>query len=1238
MDTNFRVVCVNQESGKDIVECLQSSHQLPCRTLSFVASHLRNGCNQLGIVIETDLKLNGRVSFEDCESLSITSLDAGNEVQVTRNGSGPCGLQFSRVTNLTISGLTIFDCEHFVDEDLVNMPDRSATVLVHQCTSLSIRDISISNISNGTGLVISDINGVNTIEGSNFTDTKSVVSTETANLFAGGIHMEFTEKKTKETNVSVRSCHIANNDQSINNQVDPRQSLLPDLSVLYGYGTGGGMGILFLNSTMVNVSVESCRFTHNKAISGGGLYTHFQGDATENYVTIKDTTFKKNEANAGGGLTVGVGKLKNNRTFNKVSVVNTTFLRNKARYGGGTALFAIHSTVYTKQRKQMLYFFDCTWTNNTAHFSAAVDISAFQFDHFNFGFLPLPKFRQCIFDNNRVKSGSKDNITKYKNSGVVSVTSFEVQFEGRNSFTNNKYSALLLTSATLIMEDGTEMIFDGNEGLNGGALAMYGFSSLKAHDDCSLVFHNNFAHKYGGGIYFEPFDQREFIAGQSCFIQYIGNHNVSTRNYSFTFTNNSANLGGKSIFSASFYSCFYAYLGSLKRHNLTSFFKKIGHFQFDDNSMNNISVLATEGNYFVTKKGKQSLQARPGIPLNIPLNVVDELNQSTNTLIGLEIKKKSKKHKPNFFYFSHNTTRVYGNPGEVFQLTFNAQNTRNSYYNGISVTLVDCTPGYIFDDEKRLCKCSADDDTTAYNGIPKCNSTLFRAYIQSEQWAGYFESAFYTGPCPFELCAINTNPERLHLLPIDNNASLIKMMCGESKKGRLCGKCGDGYSAYFHSNSHKCGPKDGLCSLSPLFFVLSEILPIIILFMLVIHFNVSFTAGGITGFVLFSQMLVVTPINFGKVLYNDTTLTVKYLKVFQTGYTLIYNVFDFNFFSIDQLSFCLWEGASMMDALVVKYITTLFTLALICVLIRIMNSRWYMKRNKRDTPKSVVHGFSAFLVLFYSQCASVTFEILNYNTISSNRKALVRQIKVTHYGSMDYFSNEHLVYAIPALFFLVFFVAFPPLLLLLYPLILQLLALCRLSEHPVTVTVLRALQVHRIVPLFDSFQSCYRNRVRFFAGLYFVYKVAILGFRSFYNNSTSFLVANVAAFVIMLGIHAIFQPYKQRSHNIIDACLFLNLGIINSVNIYTNYMARSTNVSVLPSLQQHWIMVGSIIQVVLIYTPFVVFIIWCINTLIKKRRRKQYQRLESFNNIQEEEGRESADEPTSMLSSSEVYH
>ena len=81
-------------------------------------------------------------------------------------------------------------------------------------------------------------------------------------------------------------------------------------------------------------------------------------------------------------------------------------------------------------------------------------------------------------------------------------------------------------------------------------------------------------------------------------------------------------------------------------------------------------------------------------------------------------------------------------------------------------------------------------------------------------------------------------------------------------------------------------------------------------------------------------------------------------------------------------------------------------------------------------------------------------------------------------------------YAIVAFGFLLFVLVIPPLLLLLYPLIFKILGLCNLSETP-TVRVL-----WRVMPIqfLDAFQSSFKDKYCFFAGLYFLYRGTILAF------------------------------------------------------------------------------------------------------------------------------------------------
>lgn len=227
-------------------------------------------------------------------------------------------------------------------------------------------------------------------------------------------------------------------------------------------------------------------------------------------------------------------------------------------------------------------------------------------------------------------------------------------------------------------------------------------------------------------------------------------------------------------------------------------------------------------------------------------------------------------------------------------------------------------------------------------------------------------------------------------------------------------------------------------------------------------------------------------------------------------------------------------------------------------------------------------------------------------------------MKFTHYGGMPYFGKDHLVYAMAAIFFLITFVILPPLLLIVHPLALQLLSLCKLSEHRVTQKFLNIVHIHRLIPLFDSFQSCYKDKLRFFAGLYFTYKISLLMCQSFAISLLGFFAVAEVIILLILGLHSIAQPYKMKVHNVIDSCLFLNLGIIIGLKAYNSFMSTSP----FSYLWQITVAVCTL-EMVLIYLPLFVVLIWCVHLIVKRRKRKGYQSLESFHNL---EDRESVDE------------
>lgn len=372
-------------------------------------------------------------------------------------------------------------------------------------------------------------------------------------------------------------------------------------------------------------------------------------------------------------------------------------------------------------------------------------------------------------------------------------------------------------------------------------------------------------------------------------------------------------------------------------------------------------------------------------------------------------------------------------------------------------------------------------------------------------------------------------------------------------------------------------------------------------FILIIQFDISFTSGGVTGLIFFSQMVLNTPTDMEKILYQHDNSTIEVFKNIQLGYILIYNILNLSFFSIDKFSFCLWHSANPMDVLVFSYVTTSIALVLVWVIVRIMNSKWYMRRIRKSKPRSVVHGLSAVLVLSFSQCTKVSINILGQNVIRSNGDIEKVHITVTQHGGFLYFGSDHLPYAIIAIIVLVCIGIVPLLLLLMFPLLLHVLSLCKLSEHHITRGVLKAVQIHRLTPLFDSFQSCYKDRLRFFAGLYFLYKLCIHFCCSYSNNLIQLMAILEAIIFIILGVHATVQPYKERLHNVIDSCLFFNLGFINGINIYTNYIA------VYQDIRADVVIVLCTLQMTLIYLPVIGVLCWCIRKMVKKRLHQQYQ-------------------------------
>ena len=178
----------------------------------------------------------------------------------------------------------------------------------------------------------------------------------------------------------------------------------------------------------------------------------------------------------------------------------------------------------------------------------------------------------------------------------------------------------------------------------------------------------------------------------------------------------------------------------------------------------------------------------------------------------------------------------------------------------------------------------------------------------------------------------------------------------------------------------------------------------------------------------------------------------------------------------------------------------------------------------------------------------------------------------------------------------------PPLVLLLYPLSIPPapLPICGLSEHWIINRMLQLTGINKLKPFIDCFQSCYKDRLRFFAGLY---RITILLAFTISVNSTLFNVYSEIVIVLWLGIHSTVQPYKERLHNTIDSLVFFNLALINGCVIIAkelvslmddpNSIASDTSMLILNTF-----------QLLLLYTPMIAvlaYLVWRGYTYIRRK-------------------------------------
>ena len=1141
------------------------------------------------------LHLNGIVTFENIQSMAI--LGEGSQIVCNSRKSG---INFLSVANITIKDIDIMSCGASMQttHKLVR-----AAVFFKDCDWITIHRITVAH-SNGSGIQFDHVEGKGYMQwqviNSSFINN---TLQDDGNLDNGGngVGLYVKGNKIKPSEITFENCNFTQN--AANGSEYNFIFSTPQGVPISGSGRGGGMTII-LSATEVKVILKVCSFISNSAFLGAGLSAEIEGGGRDNEVLIEDTEFINNgcpnKAQSGGGVYLSFENFIGQAINHKISLVRVTFDSNCAKLGGGAYFFSSRSEI---PNNNSIQFDNCNWTNNSAHTGSAIDIAPNIFSRIKSAYLPEPRFINCLFINNSIQTYS-DNKRKQKSfgSGTLYSSLVSVVFETFVLFEGNYGSAIVIVNgvADFTYSNAT---FTGNQGIQGGALLLIGTGSMLVGAGQRYTFSNNTAIDKGGAIYSYLVDDKDFTVSRSCFLQYDTKENstiIPTTNWTATliFEGNSARSNiGNSIYATSVIPCQVVSTpaGSYQALNTTDIFQPPGIMGIEKEDKYQI---ATEGTKLIPKN--EHLKAIPGEFIELGVQVLDDFGNEVGATLTAYVKDGHNiEIESNFSCISNQTIRFRGQEGETGVFVLQTLGSRKHSL-ALSVDLTHCPPGYTLDQGKCIC------DINAYIGMLECQD--YTTYFMPGFWAGYVNLTDHdqnskqlaTSICPEQFCNYNgtdfTTTSQVRL-PRDG-ADLDEAMCGKKRKGVLCGKCRENFTVYYHSPNLNCNEtKPYSCKIGWLFYILSELVPVTVLFLLVLVLNISFTTGAVNGFVLFSQLLDTLLINTSSIITFSPPIT-----VLSTVYKVIYGFFNLDFFNIEPLSFCIWENASVLDMLSFKYITIAYSLLLVLGVIFFMRycaarclGRYYSITSLRN---SVIHGLSAFLVLCYGQCIKVSFSILYRQTLTLRQNLTVQGTslhRVWFNGNVEYFSNKHLRYALPAFFILLTIGIIPPLVLLVYPLFNRVFAFFKLEN----LRIVRCFNhIGMLKPLLDSFQGSFKDDFRFFAGIYFFYRWTAVVVYAAVSSYYAFFSIVQALLVGILTIHSLFQPYQKRWHNILDGLLLANLIVINGFNVVRYYQVRvdrSLSVAVRASFNT-----TGAIQLILIYLPLIYITLYAIVRILGK--------------------------------------
>ena len=1162
---------------------------------------------------------NYTLSYDD-----VMTMYGMNSIVIVGQGSGNtvitcdsnAGLAFINMNDITIANLTLKECGAWRNSTTQNGTNDytfkfQCGVYFLDCSDVTMYDVIVTD-GPGTGVMMYDTLGTVTIASSQF--IRNRVPTDDVDQVpgGGGVYIEFAYCKPNTTDFTSCSPSVqANAQYTIINSTfaynygttvkqEATRYIAPFGSSHQQFGRGGAISVYFKGfSTNNTINVTDCYIANNHAVWGAGFLVDVLDNTSMSRVVMKNVYFFNNscpiDAETGGGAFRALFSTQSQLPSNVITITDSIFHYNFAYFGGGVSM-STNPEIGVFNASNRIAFSNCTWLRNVARVGSAVDLSPFI--DLSEGKLVIPVFDNCSFTQN--SNSYTTDIVQSVGLGSLNSDGIPIEFYNENYFMENDGTALSALDALVDFKYNSSAVFYRNKGLRGGAIALLGSTILRIFPSTKLLFEENMATDKGGAIYFISLGVRDVINLRKCFIQYY-DYTISPFEWetNFTFINNISPNPGHAIYCTTLIPCSWSFVSNsfvTLPEALHQTFRWNGTFTYVND---NDDVIATDPAF--TNVTRDTLSFAPGQLYNINLSITDDVGVSRQTvLFARSLNDSIVKVANTSTYISTNLIEVTGSQDRQFQLDFQTVTTRVLSFS-LNATLAQCPPGFYLPKttpvSESKCRCSAYDANEKYDDIPYCDEASTQAFIQSQFWAGYIRnnSVLVVGRCPPEYCL--SNGSRQIPLPTEaNNTKLDEFICSPSnREGVLCGRCRPGYYVYVNSKYYTCGK----CTvkIGHLVEFFAKYVPLIMFLMAIILLNINLASGQLNTFVFFSQML--PSLN----LYAGGQIPISNIaKPFVEIYQFCYGVFNLRYFeSLESFpGVCTFKSHSALTSVTLDYIAAVCPLIIIFIIWFIMyTSDYCIFMGKRNAVGKVAHclqrvyrkikpnknislsqsffrGFVTFLVLSYTKLTLVTFTLLK-PTYLYGPGGKGYDIVVSLDGTLEYFGPGHLPYAIPAILVLIFIVLLPLVILGMYP------RMCNWL----------GIQVHKMMPFFDSLNGAFKHNCYYFALLYFVYRLMLVAIFSFTPEVQQQYVLQQILSIAILVFHVIKRPYRENAHNIMDLCLLALIPTVLGISFFQLFNVITSNTI------NH---VAMAVQIILLYLPLVYIVAIMVYRLYRWRR------------------------------------